>query len=76
MVVPTPTFPKKYDEAVVVAIRLPTVSCVPVAMRLPEEFVVTMELAARADRAVIGTPETVRAPDELVRPTPRRLLKD
>ena len=33
------------DEAeVVVAIKLPTVSWVPVAIRLPEELVVTMEL--------------------------------
>ena len=44
----------------VVPIRLPTVSCVPVAMRLPEELVVTMELIGRIEREVIGkVPEIV-----------------
>ena len=43
VVVPIPTLPKKYDVAVVVAIKLPTVSCVPVAIRLPDALVVIIE---------------------------------
>ncbi len=58
------------------AIKLPTVSCVPVAMRLPEEFVVTMELAARAAREVMGTFDTAREVPERVRPVPVRSLND
>ena len=46
VVVPTPTLPRKYEVAVVVARMLPTVSCVPVAIRLPAELVVMIELAA------------------------------
>ena len=66
----------RVDVAVVVARMLPTVSCVPVAMRLPELFVVTTELAASAARDVRGTLETVSAPPELDSPLPKRLLKD
>ena len=43
VVVPTPTLPKKYDEAEVVAMILPTVSWVPVAMIVPELLVVRIE---------------------------------
>jgi hypothetical protein len=43
---PIPRNPLKYDVAVVVAIKLPTVSCVPVAIKLPDELVVMIELAA------------------------------
>ena len=43
-VVPIPRLPTKYEFAVVVEIKFPTVSCVPVAIRLPEELVVTIEL--------------------------------
>ena len=46
VVVPIPTLPKKYEVALVVAIKFPTVSCVPVAIRLPDELVVIIELAA------------------------------
>ena len=46
VVVPIPTFPRKYDVALVVAMMFPTVSCVPVAIRLPDELVVMIELAA------------------------------
>ena len=46
VVVPIPRFPKKYDVAVVVAMRLPTVSCVPVAMSAPAPFDVMIELIA------------------------------
>ena len=60
----------------VVPIRLPTVSCVPVAMRLPEELVVTMELIGSVASDDSGTLETVSAPEELDSPEPRRLLKD
>ena len=42
-VVPIPRLPTKYEFAVVVEIKFPTVSCVPVALRLPDEFVVTIE---------------------------------
>jgi len=75
-VVPIPTLPRKYDEAVVVASKLPTVSCVPVAIRLPDEFVVTIELIGSVARDVRGTFETVRAPDDRVSPLPVRLLND
>lgn len=44
-VVPIPRFPRKYDVADVVAIKFPTVSCVPVAIKLPDELVVIIELA-------------------------------
>ena len=64
------------EVAVLVANKFPTVSCVPVAMRLPEELVVTMELIGNAAREVSGRLETVRAPEELVNPVPSRLLKD
>ena len=48
VVVPTPTLPKKYDVLVVVAIKLPTVSCVPVAISaVPFEFDVMMEFGAK-----------------------------
>ncbi len=53
--VPIPTFPKKYDVAVVVAIKLPTVNCVPVAMMTPLAFVVTMELIGRGVSDVNGS---------------------
>jgi hypothetical protein len=46
-VVPMPTFPIKYEEAEVVAIRLPTVSWVPVAMRLPEALEVIIEFGEK-----------------------------
>jgi hypothetical protein len=44
--VPIPTLPIKYELALVVAIIFPTVSCEPVAIRLPAEFVVMIELGA------------------------------
>ncbi len=44
VVVEIPKLPQICDVAVVLAIKLPTVSCVPVAMRAPEELVVTIEL--------------------------------
>jgi hypothetical protein len=53
VVVPIPTVPRKYELAVVVERRFPTVSCVPVAMRLPEAFVVMMEFAANVFAAKI-----------------------
>jgi len=59
-----------------VARMLPTVNCVPVAMRTPELLVVTTELIGRAASDARGTLETVRAPPELERPEPRRLLKE
>ena len=65
-----PTAPLKYDVAVVVAIRFPTVSCVPVAMRFPEELVVTMELIGSVASDDSGTLETVRAPEESESPEP------
>jgi hypothetical protein len=43
-VVPTPRLPKKYDVAVVVESNDPTVSCDDVAIRLPVELVVMIEL--------------------------------
>ena len=68
--------PVKYDTADVVDIKFPTVSCVPVAMIVPAELVVTIELGASVAREVNGTLDTVRAPEELVRPVPSRLLND
>ena len=52
VVVPIPTLPRKKDALVVVAMRLPTVNCVPVAMRLPEELTVTMEFGEKPEEPV------------------------
>ena len=76
VVVAIPSLPKRYEVAVVVPIKLPTVSCVPVAMSWPEELVVTMELIGSVARDESGTLETVSAPEELDSPEPRRLLND
>ena len=46
VVVPTPSFPLKNEFAVVVEIKFPTVNCVPVAIKLPLELVVMIELVA------------------------------
>ena len=64
------------DVAVVVAKMLPTVNCVPVAMRTPEPFVVTTELIGSAASEDRGTPETVKAPPDRARPEPKRLLNE
>ncbi len=46
--VPIPKLPKKYEVAVVVAIKLPTVNWVPVAMRaVPFEFETTIEFGEK-----------------------------
>ena len=52
--VPMERAPAKVLVAVVVERRLPTVSCVPVAIMTPEELVVTMELIGRGVREVKG----------------------
>ena len=68
--------PANVEVAVVVARMLPTVSCVPVAMRTPDPLVVTIEFSGNAARDERGTLETVRAPEVLARPEPNKLLKD
>ena len=45
--------PAKVEVAVVVESKFPTVSCVPVAMRLPEALVVTIEFGAKVVAANI-----------------------
>ena len=48
MEVPIPTFPRKYEVFVVVAMMLPTVSCVPVAISdSPSDDDVMMEFGAK-----------------------------
>ncbi len=64
-VVAIPRLPVKKESVVVVEMRLPTVNCVPVAMRLPEELVVTIELIGRA---VIPS-----EPAEMERPVPTEI---
>ena len=60
-VVPIPTLPRKYDDADVVAIKLPTVSCVPVAMSAPLLSVVIMELIGPVN--VVPPPVLKQVPD-------------
>src|ERR1700693_2962662 len=67
VVVPTPREPTKKDVADVVEIKLPTVSCVPVATR-PEpveletsiEFPERLTARARVPLVVTGLPETAK----------------
>ena len=75
-VVPMPREPAKVEVAVVVERREPTVNWLVVAIMTPEELVVTTELIGRVAREEKGTLETVRAPEELVKPVPKRLLKE
>src|SRR5882724_9122146 len=76
VVEPIEIAPANVEVAVVVAIKLPTVSCVPVAMSTPDELVVTMELIGRVAREENGTLETVKAPEEFVKPVPSKLLNE
>ena len=64
-----------FTAVVEVAKRFPTVNCVPVAMRLPEELVVTIEFMGSVAREEKGRLETVKVPAEFVNPVPRREVK-
>ncbi len=64
VVVPIPREPVKKDVADVVAMRLPTVSCVPVAVSCPELFEVMIELAAYVP-VLVMKPESLLNHDSL-----------
>ena len=61
---PIPRDPVKNEFAVVVEIREPTVSCVPVADKLPDEFEVMIEFVGYVPVFVIN-PESLLNHDSL-----------
>jgi hypothetical protein len=73
-VVPTPRFPEKYDLAVVVDIKLPTVSCVPVAIRAPEPSVATIEFAAPVNDVPLIVTVVTDPESEATTPPPTKFI--
>lgn len=71
-VVPIPRLPLKYELAVVVEIKLPTVSCVPVAMSDPLASVVMIELAAPVKEVPLIVTVVTEPESEATTPLPTK----
>jgi hypothetical protein len=63
--VPMPSFPVKYEVAVVVAIRFPTVNCVPVATSVVPALSETIIEFGANDVAFVPPPAVDRVPDKV-----------
>ena len=73
-VVPTPRFPEKYEFAVVVDIKLPTVNCVPVATRAPLASVAIIEFAAPVNEVPLIVTVVTDPESEATTPPPTKFI--